>query len=153
MLKRKNVLVVLLLLMSLFVVGSVSADTIVGRGWLRAQGNGMAEMKGNVRTLQISGNGTLWYLDNGEEDIPVVIGHGRRIDHANGWVQFVGFRGSFSLSDADAVIVKLVGKDINLQVVGAGGVHLRGHGVYAYGNGEEVIHGNWADNGNDFNLE
>ena len=139
--------------MSLFLVGSVQADTIAGRGWLRARGQGLAEMKGQVHTLTISGNGTLWYLDEGEPDEPVVTGKGERIEHPNGWVQYVGFDGTFQLQGADNVTVKLVGTQIELFVVGKGVVHLRGHGVYVYGNGQHIVRGHWAANGQTLDIE
>ena len=151
--KRKLTIIGLLLLTSLLWAGVVSADTIIGRGWIQAQGNGIARLKGDVHTLEISGNGSLWYLDRGEEDVPVVTGEGRRIEYANGWVHYVGFNGRFQLTDADAITVHLAGRNINLYAEGQGGVFLKGRGTYSFGNGDTISHGNWPVNGRSLGLK
>ncbi len=151
--KRKLTIIGMLLLSMLMLVGVASADTIRGEGWLRAQGAGVANMKGHIDTLEISGNGSLWYLDRGHVDEPVVTGEGHRVEYANGWVNYVGFNGRFQLTDADAIIVHLRGQDVNLNVEGQGTVFLKGRGTYAYGDGETTNYGNWHENGRSLGLE
>lgn len=144
LLNKKAVLVVLLLLGSLFAVSAVSADTLTGTGWVEAHGSGVAGLKGNVDRLTINGNGTLYYYDGGETDIPEVTGIGRRVELSNGWVKWVGFHGTFHLENADHVKVVLHGRDIDLYVSGTGSIWLRGVGTYTHGRADgTIVHGTW----------
>ncbi len=145
--KRTTILILVVVMASLLMVAAVSADTIVGTGWIRAHGDGSAAIEGYAANITISGNGTLWYKDEGEEDTPTVTGEGVRIEYPGGWVQYVGFHGTFSVEDADQITVILDGFKINLFAAGRGVVHLRGHGGYTVGHGSHIIHGNWAENG------
>ena len=118
MFTRKLSLVLAILVGNLFVVSIVSADTLSGTGQVHAQGNGTVVMRGDVKMLHIQGRGSLFFKDSGDVDEPVVTGTGHRIDLPNGWVQYIGFNGTFHLSVADDVIVKLDGRNINLFVEG-----------------------------------
>ncbi|PID85421.1 MAG: hypothetical protein CSA11_07720 [Chloroflexi bacterium] len=151
--RRNLTIITLLLLSSLMLVGVVSADTVRGEGWLQAQGAGVTTVRGQVDVLEIGGHGALWYRDRGEVDEPVVTGEGRRIEHDNGWVQYVGFNGRFQLTDADDVFVSLTGQGINLYAEGQGTVFLRGRGTYTYGSGETTTNGHWSINGRSLELE
>ncbi len=144
LLKKKAVWVVFLLLGSLFAVTAVSADTLTGTGWVEAHGSGVAGLKGNIDRLTINGNGTLYYYDGGETDVPEVTGIGRRVELPNGWVKWVGFHGSFHLENADHVKVILYGRDIDLYASGIGSIWLRGVGTYTHGRTDgTIVHGTW----------
>ncbi|KAA3655421.1 MAG: hypothetical protein DWQ04_33585 [Chloroflexi bacterium] len=147
MFTRKSLLVLAILISSLFAVSLVSADTVSGTGRLHARGNGSIVLRGDVDTLRIHGRGTLFFKDAGETDEPAVTGTGVRIDLPNGWVQYVGFNGTFNLTDADDIVVKLDGRNINLYAAGSGDVWLRGQGHYQYDNGENNITGVWTTEG------
>ncbi|VAW42401.1 hypothetical protein MNBD_CHLOROFLEXI01-3587 [hydrothermal vent metagenome] len=156
LMQKKAVWIVMMLLGSLFIVTAVSADTLIGTGWVEASGNGVAGLKGNLDTLRISGSGVLYYWDGGETDIPEVTGVGRRIELPNGWVKWVGFNGTFSLDDADHVKVALHGRDIDLYAAGTGTVWLRGHGTYTFGSADgNIVRGAWdsPDSTNEMTLE
>ncbi|MCP4418286.1 MAG: hypothetical protein GY805_16820 [Chloroflexi bacterium] len=145
--QKKATWIVMMLLGSLFAVTAVSADsaTETGSGWVKAHGNGVAGVKGNIDILHITGNGILYYYDGGQTDIPEVTGVGRRIDLGNGWVKWVGFHGSFHLEDADHVKVALHGRNIDLYASGTGTIWLRSYGTYTHGNGDGIfVHGIWA---------
>lgn len=152
LLTKKSVFIMLLLISSFFMVSMVSADTLSGTGWLYAQGNGVVVVKGDVDTLHIRGNGILYYKDAGETDTPTVTGTGRRIELPNGWVQYIGFNGTFHLTDADQVIVRIDGRNIHLYAEGTGDVWLRGEGHYRYHNGEELIKGSWPAEGQSLEI-
>lgn len=147
--KSKRTLFILLMVMaaSLLMVAAVSADSLSGAGWLNAQGDGLAALRGYARTVELSGDGSLWYRDGGEVDVPTVTGNGRRIEYANGWVQYVGFDGDFSVSDADQFTVILRGKNIDLFADGQGRVYLKGEGSYVIGHEEGEIEGTWLESG------
>ncbi len=145
--KRTFFVLLAVLAASLLLVTAVSADTVAGTGWIRAQGNGRAALHGNVANLYLSGDGVLWFKDRGDVDEPIVTGDGRRIEHPNGWVQYIGFNGTFHLRAADRVSVILRGRDINLFAAGRGVVHLVGSGTYTVGSGETILHGTWPEAG------
>ncbi len=152
--KAKRTILVLLVVMaaSLLLVAAVSADTIAGTGWIRAQGDGQAALQVKLGTVHISGDGVLWFKDEGNPDVPTVTGYGRRIEYPNGWVQYIGFNGSFHLSEADEFAVILRGEDINLFAAGRGRVYLEGHGRYIIGHGTDTVSGTWSEKGETLNL-
>ncbi|MCP5094893.1 MAG: hypothetical protein GY943_05005 [Chloroflexi bacterium] len=152
MTKQKILLVVGLLFSSLFIVSLVSADTISGTGWLTAHGNGEAVIMGDFRAMHITGNGVLLFKDLGETDTPIVTGYGRKIELDNGWTKYVGFHGTFHLTNADNVIVRLEGRDIHMHLVGSGEVWLRGEGHYRYGSHDGGIEGNWQADGTSIDV-
>ncbi len=146
--KRMTILALIALLLTMAVATAVSADSVIGSGWLEADGDGRACMTGNAETLLLSGQGVVWYFDAGEVDEPVITGQGVRRDFASGWVRWKGFDGTFTLSDADEIIVCLRGKDIHMHVAGTGAVKLTGKGHYETG-AEDVptIDGLWTATG------
>ncbi len=146
--KKIFIFVLALALVTLTAAAVVSADSVAGKGWIEAEGNGRACMTGNADAVTISGNGVLWYFDGGEEDTPVVTGEGFRQEFASGWVRWKGFDGEFSLTDADEIIVCLRGKDVQLRAEGTGVVTLTGRGHYETG-GEGVPEtaGRWTQAG------
>ena len=152
MFTRKSLLVLAILISSLFAVSMVSADTVSGTGRLYAQGDGLAVVRGDVDVLHIKGRGTLFFKDAGETDEPTVTGNGIRIDLPGGWVKYLGFNGTFHLKDADQVVVKLNGRNINLYAEGSGTVWLRGQGHYQYDNGDNIITGVWHEEGQTINI-
>ena len=154
MMKSKRTILILLVVMaaSLLMVAAVSADTIAGTGWIRAQGDGRAALQVKVGTVHITGDGVLWFKDEGRPDVPTVTGYGRRIEHPNGWVQYIGFNGSFRISEADEFTVILHGEDINLFAAGRGRVYLQGHGRYVIGHGPVTITGTWSEKGETLDL-
>jgi len=131
--KKLTGFVLALVLVTLSVAAVASADTVSGSGWLHAEGAGRACMTGNADSLAISGTGVLWYFDGGEEDTPLVTGQGGHREFASGWQRWKGFDGTFSLKDADEIIVCLRGRHLNLDVAGWGAVRLTGHGSYETG--------------------
>ncbi len=142
---KKTLIVVLVLLAAFLTVGAASADTLAGRGWVKAEGNGTAVISGNVATMILRGTGSLWYKDEGDPDRPFIRGYRDLIRHPNGWVEVVGFDGIFHLDAADQVTVKMTGKDIKLLAAGKGRVILRGRGHYVYGKGDHVLgRGDWG---------
>lgn len=154
MLKSKRMLFVLLVVLaaSMMFTAVVSADNLSGTGWIRAEGDGRAALQGDARTVHLSGNGILWFKDEGEVDEPTVTGYGRKIEYPNGWVQYIGFDGQFHISDADQITIVLVGKNVNLFAVGQGRVYLEGEGHYIVGHGPHMIRGEWALSGTTLEL-
>jgi len=143
--KKLTILTLALVLITLSMAAVASADSVHGNGWLEAQGNGRACMSGNADAITISGNGVLWYFDDGEVDIPAVVGEGFRQEFGNGWVRWKGFDGTFSLEDADQITVCLRGENISLYVEGQGVVELTGHGSYETGSDDRpTLNGRWS---------
>jgi hypothetical protein len=146
--KKLTILTLALVLITLSMAAVASADSVHGNGWLEAQGNGRACMSGNADAITISGNGVLWYFDDGEEDTPVITGEGHHQPFANGWQRWKGFDGEFSLTDADEVIVCLRGEEVQLRAEGTGVVALTGRGHYETGSDE----GRWTLTGVEIQL-
>ena len=146
--KKLTLLALALVLITMMVATIASADSVAGSGWLEAEGDGRACMAGNADVVTISGNGVLWYFDDGEVDTPTITGEGVRQEFASGWVRWNGFDGEFTLSDADEIIVCLRGESIHLRTEGTGGVLLKGQGSYETG-GEDapVTSGSWTQDG------
>jgi hypothetical protein len=151
--KKLSVIVLALVLVSLSVAAVASADSVAGSGWITADGAGRVCMTGNGDALSISGNGVLWYFDGGEEATPVVTGRGHAREFANGWVRWRGFHGTFTLQDADDVIVCLRGWNIHLRAEGTGAVKLTGRGQYETGgDGVPTLSGSWSPAGTEIQL-
>ena len=143
--KKLSFLMLALVLATLLTAAVASADSVAGKGWINAEGDGRACMTGNADVVTISGNGVLWYLDAGEEDTPEITGEGFRQEFASGWVRWKGFDGEFSLTDADEIIVCLRGKDVHLWAEGSGAVALTGEGSYETGGeGVDPTQGYWT---------
>jgi hypothetical protein len=154
MLKSKRTVIVLLVVLaaSMLFAAVASADNLAGTGWIRAEGDGRAALQGDARTVHLSGNGILWFKDEGEVDEPVVTGYGHSIEYPDGWVKYFGFRGQFHISDADDVTVILVGKNVNLFAAGQGRVYLEGEGYYIVGRGPHWTRGEWSPSGTTLEL-
>ena len=143
--KKVTILVLALVLVTMSMAAVASADSVVGSGWLEAEGQGRACMSGNADAITISGNGVLWYFDGGEEDAPAITGEGVHRQFASGWQRWKGFDGTFSLTDADEVIVCLRGEDVHLLAEGTGVVQLTGEGAYETGSGDAPpFNGRWT---------
>jgi len=151
---KKLSLMALALILATFAVAAVaSADSVVGSGWITADGRGRVCLTGNADSITLSGNGVLWYFDGGEEDTPTVTGWGQAREFANGWVRWRGVNGEFTLQDADEVIVCLRGWDIHLRAEGTGAVRLTGRGHYETGgDGVPTLSGSWTPAGREIQL-
>jgi hypothetical protein len=147
MTKQKLFSVTALLIGTLFMASMVSADTITGTGWLTAHGSGEAVIMGDFRAMHITGNGVLLFKDAGKPDTPIVTGYGYKIELPNGWTKYVGFHGTFRLTNADNVIVRIEGRGIHLHLVGSGEIWLRGEGHYRYGSQGIEVEGAWQAEG------
>ena len=150
--KKFSLLALALVIATLLSTAVVSADSVAGKGWIEAEGNGRVCLTGNADVISISGNGVLWYFDGGEEDTPIVTGEGFRQEFASGWVRWNGFSGEFSLTDADEIIVCLRGRDVHLWAEGAGAVALTGHGHYETGGDSGSSRGSWTLTGVNIQL-
>jgi len=143
--KKLSLVVLAVVIASLSFAAIASADLVNGNGWLQAEGDGKACMAGDATILTVSGDGVLWYFDDGEVDIPAVVGEGFRQEFGNGWVRWKGFDGTFSLEDADQITVCLRGENISLYVEGQGVVELTGHGSYETGSDDRpTLNGRWS---------
>lgn len=146
--KKLSLVMLVVVIASLSFAAIASADSVNGNGWLQAEGDGKACMTGDATTLTVSGNGVLWYFDDGEVDTPVITGEGFRRELSNGWVRWEGFDGTFNLEEADQIIVCLHGENINLYVEGQGAVKLTGRGSYETGSGDQpTLRGRWSHRG------
>ena len=151
--KKLSLMVLVLALASFAVAAVASADSVAGSGWITADGRGRVCLIGNADNISLSGNGVLWYFDGGEEDTPTVTGWGNAQKYASDWVRWRGVNGTFSLQDADEVIVCLRGWNIHLEAEGAGVVRLIGHGHYETGgDGVPTLSGSWAPAGQEIQL-
>ena len=134
----------LVLLLSLVLTGIASAEVIRGKGWLQAEGAGVAvlRMSGHIK---IEGHGTgVIYIYNFDE--LQAEGHGRRSNLHGGGVLFRGHTGAITAS-GDRMLVRIVGGRIEFDARGQGTAYLRGRGTYETGSGS----GDWAPDG--FNIE
>lgn len=143
--KKLTLLALTIAMVTLAVAAVVNADSVAGDGWIDAEGDGRACMSGNANAISISGNGVLWYFDDGEEDEPTITGEGYRKDFASGWARWKGFDGEFTLTDADEIIVCLRGQNIHLWAEGTGAVALAGEGHYETGGNDiDPTRGYWT---------
>ena len=114
-----------------FLPQPVFAETGGGSGTLTADGAGHAGVTGEG-TINISGNGILYFKDNTGDASIEIDGRGTRRVLANGWVRYLGFRGDAVITGSD-VAVKITGVRIHLEASGTGKFFVRGHGTYATG--------------------
>ena len=130
----------LVLMLSMVVVGAASADVIRGKGWLHAEGSGVAtlRMSGEV---DIAGHGVGAVYIYGAEKIRAD-GDGRRTDRADGGVVFHGFSGKIHVT-GERMVVKMIGGKIDFTAHGKGTAILRGRGHYE----TRGFSGDWAPEG------
>jgi hypothetical protein len=130
----------LVLLLSLGITGLASADVLRGKGWLHAEGAGLAKllMTGHV---EINGHGVGAVYIYGAEHIEAE-GSGNRTNLAGGGVVFRGYEGTIKVT-GEKMVVKMAGAEIDFTAHGKGTAILRGRGHY------ETKHfaGDWAPDG------
>lgn len=115
-----------------------------GTGRLTASGDGLAGLRGDG-TVSISGNGVLWIRDHNGDAVIQVSGSGVRRETANGWIRYVGFDGSATVTGS-LVTVALSGYDISLAASGTGKFVLRGDGSYSVEkDGVAIATGAWTE--------
>lgn len=134
----------LILLLSLTLVGAASADVLRGKGWVHAQGSGVANLRfsGHVK---IEGHGTGVVYIYGAESIEAE-GQGTRTDLHGGGVIFRGHEGTIKVIGRH-MTVRMIGKKIEFTAQGKGTVYLRGRGIYE----THGRTGDWAPDG--FTIE
>lgn len=134
----------LVFLLTLTLVGVASADVIRGKGWLHAEGGGVAilRMTGHV---EIKGHGVGAVYIYGAEKIEAQ-GNGKRNNLSGGGVVFRGYSGTIKVS-GERMTVKMIGAKIDFTAHGWGTAYLRGHGHYETGG----FSGDWTPEG--LNLE
>lgn len=144
---KKMILVFSVVAMLTMAFASVaSADTVTGRGWLKAIGAGKAtlQMTGEV---DITGHGTgVIYIKNAE--IITAEGRGKRSNLPNGDVILRGYYGSVRVV-GEQMSVQMVGGKIDFSATGAGVVTLKGRGKYWTHAGTS---GNWRVDGVDLTV-
>lgn len=130
----------LVMLLSLALVSVASADVIRGKGWIHAEGSGLAKlyMTGNI---EITGHGVGVVYIKGAGEIRAT-GDGRRTDLPGGGVVFRGFSGKIYATGHNMTI-KMVGGKIDFTARGKGTVVLRGRGHYE----THGFEGDWAPDG------
>ncbi|MCD6401691.1 MAG: hypothetical protein J7L73_07155 [Anaerolineales bacterium] len=116
----------------LFVFPSAAyADSGGGSGTLKAQGDGLAGVRGNGE-ITITGNGVLWFKDHAGDAQLAITGNGVRRVLPGGWVRYTGFSGELHVIGS-GVTVALSGYDIDLTAEGTGRFVLCGNGHYQTG--------------------
>ncbi|OQY28420.1 MAG: hypothetical protein B6243_12040 [Anaerolineaceae bacterium 4572_5.2] len=140
MLRKVCLIVGLVAVLSFGVVGAASADTISGRGWLKAVGYGVAklDMTGDVK---ITGHGAGVITIQGAKTVRVE-GKGVRSEQADGTVVLRGVKGRVFIRGKD-MTVKMAGGKIDFIARGSGSVFLEGRGAYH----TRHYRGVWAEEG------
>jgi len=133
--KRRIFAIGLAVSLTLILASVVYAEGVRGTGELRAWGNGLAGVRGDIEEITISGNGTLFIRDRGGDGEWTVSGAGRRRDLPNGWIAYYGFNGDVE-AHGSQITVLLNGYDIDLQATGTGAALLYGEGGYATRRGD-----------------
>ncbi|GAB4415433.1 MAG: hypothetical protein Fur0044_10510 [Anaerolineae bacterium] len=130
----------LLVVLSLTLTGLASAETIRGKGWLYAKGNGAATLRMSGQ-VEIKGHGAGAVYIYGAEEINAS-GQGKRANLDGGGVVFKGYSGTITVT-GEKMVVKMVGTKIEFKASGQGVAHLRGRGYY------ETAHlrGDWNNRG------
>ena len=130
----------LVLLLSLTLVGAASADVIRGKGWLHAEGAGVAVLR-MTGEVEINGHGVGAVYIYGAEKIEAE-GIGRRTNLAGGGVIFRGYEGTIHVR-GERMVIQMIGGQIEFTAYGKGTAFLRGRGYY------ETRHfsGDWAPDG------
>lgn len=131
----------LVFLLSLAFTGLASADVIRGKGWLHAEGSGMAVLK-MTGYVEIAGQGSGVVYIRGAESIHAE-GDGKRSDLPNGAVIFRGYEGTIKVT-GEKMFIRIVGQNIEFTARGKGSAILRGNGHYETGGGGA---GDWAPDG------
>ena len=128
MLRKVLTLIIVAVVAMLAVVPVVSAEEMLGKGSLSAQGDGIAILRGRG-TVDLSGNGTLWVKDAAGDAEIEVTGFGQKEVFPDGWIQYAGFHGTAHV-EGSRIAVIVAGVDIKLTAEGRGIVRLWGHGSY-----------------------
>ncbi|RMF03800.1 MAG: hypothetical protein D6768_05040 [Chloroflexi bacterium] len=136
----------LLFLLSLTLAGVASADVISGKGWLHAEGSGVAKLQMNG-AVEINGHGVGVVVIKGAEAIQAS-GHGHRTNLPDGRVVFRGYEGTIHAIGRH-MTVHMAGTKIDFTARGKGRAVLRGHGTYETGSGS----GDWQPDGLEINVE
>ncbi len=133
--------------MLMMVFASVAnADTVTGRGWLKAMGAGKATLR-MTGEVDITGHGAgIIYIKGAE--IITAEGRGKRSNLPNGDVILRGYYGSVRIVGKH-MSVQVVGGKIDFSATGAGVVTLTGRGKYWVHAGED---GNWRVDGVDLTI-
>lgn len=130
-------------MMTMAFASVASADTVTGRGWLKAVGYGKAQLR-MTGEVDITGHGGGIIYIHGAEIITAE-GRGKRTNLPNGDVIIRGYYGSVRVVGSD-MVVKMVGGKIDFSAAGAGTVTLNGRGKYWTHSGKS---GNWQVDGVD----
>jgi hypothetical protein len=136
----------LVLLLGLTLTGLASADVIRGKGWLHAEGSGVATLKMSGHVEIVSHDKGVVYI-YGAEKIEAE-GDGKRSDLRGGGVVFRGYEGVINASGA-RMRVKIIGEQIEFTARGKGTIFLRGRGHYE----SEGLAGDWANSGLNIEVE
>ncbi|GAB4575027.1 MAG: hypothetical protein Kow0077_24530 [Anaerolineae bacterium] len=120
------------------------AQTEQGTGWIVAEGDGAAYLRG-AGWVRISGSGTLLIRDRAGDAEIVVDGRGSRAEN-RGTLIYRGFDGNAYVRGS-AITVALRGEDIHLEAHGTGLVILRGEGWYRTGQADHEVQGVWTAQG------
>ncbi len=136
----------LVFLLSMVLVGAASADVIRGKGWLHAEGSGVARlwMSGQVE-ITGHGGGTVYIYGAAEIEAG---GNGRRVDLPGGGVVFYGSEGEIH-AGGERMFVEIIGRKIDFTARGKGKAVLRGKGRYE----TEGFSGDWASDGLTIEME
>jgi len=133
--KRQMFVIGLAVALTLILTSVVYAESVRGTGELRAWGDGLAGVQGDIEEITVSGNGTLFIRDRGGDGEWTVSGTGRRRDLANGWIAYYGFDGDVE-AHGSQITVLLSGYDIDLWAKGTGAALLYGEGGYETKHGD-----------------
>lgn len=120
----------------------VPAVILHGAGVLDAQGDGLAAVRGAMDLRVSVSEGILLVRDMDNDAYVHVEGNGQTAQW-NGFTVYYGFDGDARVIARDAGVIVL-GKDIDLHVVGKGWAYLKGHGSFT-ANGHGPIA--WNDQG------
>jgi hypothetical protein len=107
---------------------AVPSVVLRGAGVLDAQGNGIAAVKGAMDLHVSASEGILLVRDLDHDAFVDVQGNGETA-HWNGFTVYFGFHGQAHVIARDAAVI-VVGKDIDLHVVGKGWAFLKGRGTF-----------------------
>ncbi len=101
-----------------------------GTGTLTANGKGVAWFHGNG-TITVSGNGVLRIRDYAKDaTMDVQATNGAKRVFGNGWIRYVGFQGTATVTGSN-VYIELGGGNVTLTANGSGKYVLRGTGTYS----------------------
>ncbi len=118
------------------------AAVIAGRGLLTAHGAGVAAVKGRMDYHATAAEGVLLVKDIAGDAQVDVDGHGGTAEW-RGFKVYFGFHGSAHITGSDVAVI-VIGRDIDLRVLGRGWAYLKGHGAYRVNGGPPH---DWTDDG------